>query len=71
MYKNMLYAVIGCVLAIALLTVAQIWTSVLAWDVFLKIVGTLGIGVVVIGFLMVVKSDLGEHKRLRDENYLD
>lgn len=71
MHKNLLYIVIGCVIAGALLTVVQMWTYALSWDVFVKLLGTLGIAVVVAGFLLVVKSDFGEHKKMKDENYLD
>lgn len=71
MHKNLLYAVIGCVIAMAALTIIQIWGSILSWDVFVKLIGTLGIVVLVAGFLLVVKSDFGEHKKMKDENYLD
>lgn len=71
MYKPLLYVVIGCVLGGATLTILQMWTHILQWDAFLKILGTLGIVLVVAGFLLVVKADFGEHKKLRDQNYLD
>lgn len=71
MHKNLLYTVIGCVIAMAALTIIQIWGSILSWDVFVKLIGTLGIVVLVAGFLLVVKSDFGEHKKMKDENYLD
>ena len=71
MHKPLLYIVIGCVLGGAGLTILQMWTQMIAWDDFLKVLGTLGIVLVVAGFLLVVKSDLGEHKKLKDHNYLD
>lgn len=71
MHKASLYTIIGCVVAAALLTVIQMWTFALPWDVFLKILGTLGILIVLLGFLLVVGIDFGDHKRLKDENYLD
>lgn len=69
--KVYLTLVIGCVLTGAILTVIQMWTMAFEWGAFLKILGTLGIVLVVAAFLLVVKLDFGEHKRLKDENYLD
>lgn len=71
MHKPLLYTVIGCVLAGAGLTILQMWTQILQWDAFIKVLGTLGIVLLVAGFLLVVKSDFGDSKKLRDENYLD
>jgi hypothetical protein len=36
-----------------------------------KILATIGVLILLVGFLMVVKMDFGEHKRLKDENFLD
>lgn len=71
MYKPLLYTVIACVLAGAGMTILQMWTHILQWDAYLKILGTLGIVMIVAGFLLVVKADFGEHKKMKDENYLD
>ncbi|MGH1399196.1 MAG: hypothetical protein ACRBCT_08285 [Alphaproteobacteria bacterium] len=71
MHRYMLIGLVGLVLVGALLTILQMWTGLIGWDVFIKLIITLGILVLVLGFLMVIKADLGEHKRLKDENYLD
>jgi len=71
MHKAMLIALVGLVVGGAVLAIAQMWTGFMAWDVFIKLVITLGVAVLVLGFLMVIKADLGEHKKLKDENYLD
>lgn len=71
MHKALLYTVVGCVIAAAILTVIQMWTSALDWGDYIKILGTLGIVLLVAGFLLVVKSDFGDNKSLRDKNYLD
>lgn len=71
MHKNMLIALIGMVVGGAGLVILQMWTNFIPWDVFIKIIITLGILVIVLGFLLVIKADLGEHKKLKDENYLD
>ena len=41
------------------------------WDNFVKLIITFGILALVLGFLAVVKADFGEHKKLKDDNYLD
>ena len=71
MHQKMLILLVALVALGALLTIVQIWTNIMPWDIFIKLLITLGILAVLIGFLMVIKADLGEHKRLKDENYLD
>lgn len=67
----MIKVLIGTVLLAALLTVGQIWMTLMTWDIFFKAIGTLAIIFVVTGFLMVVGHDFGSKKNLKDENYLD
>lgn len=71
MHNTLVKIVIGCVLLGAILTVAQIWTQAISWDAFFKIGGTLGVIILAIGFVLVAKSDFSEHKKMKDENYLD
>ncbi len=71
MHKILVRVVIGCVLLGAALTLIQIWTEFLDWEQFIKVGSTLAIITVVCGFIVAAKSDLSEHKKLRDENYLD
>lgn len=71
MHKKLVQAVIGCVLLAALLTIVQIWTQALSWDDFFKIGGTLAVIAIAVGFVIAAKSDFSEHKKLKDENYLD
>ena len=54
------------------LFILQIWeVDIMDWDTFWKVMGTLGVLVVVLGFLTVVKIDFGEHKKLKDQDYID
>lgn len=53
------------------LGILQMWTGFMPWDVFVKAEITLGVLVILLAFLLVMKADLGEHKKLKDENYLD
>jgi uncharacterized membrane protein len=71
MHNKLVQIVIGCVLLGAVLTILQIWTQFISWDDFIKITTTLGIVIVAIGFVLVAKSDFSEHKKMKDENYLD
>ncbi len=71
MHKTLMRLIVGCVLLGAVLTILQIWTSFIMWDDFVKIASTLGIIIVVAGFVLVAKSDFSEHKKMKDENYLD
>lgn len=63
-------AVAGC----ALLTIGQIWTiptPLMDWATYTKLMITAGILVALAAFVLVIKVDLAEHKKLKDENYLD
>jgi FtsH-binding integral membrane protein len=71
MHKTLLLIIIGLIILGAVLTITQLWVPLLDWDIFIKAIITIGIVVVVLGLLMVLKNDLGEHKKLKDDNYLD
>lgn len=53
------------------LTTLQIWGQVFAWALFVKLLASLLIIVVLIGFLLVAVEDFGSNKRLKDNNFLD
>ena len=67
----MMIALILLICSGACLIIVQIWNPFLGWGTFIKILLTLIILIIVIGLLMVFRSDLSEHKKLKDENYLD
>lgn len=71
MNKPLLGILSGTVLIGAVVTIIEIWVQVLDWDNYLKLMGTLAIVFVVTGLLMVLKSDFGSVKKLKDDNYLD
>lgn len=71
MHGQLLKAIIIMVCGSALLCILQLWTSIMPWDIFLKVLATLGILTALAGFALVAKADLGEHKKMKDENYLD
>ncbi len=70
MQRSLLLVLIGLVVGGAALVILTIWGVDLGAALF-KILATIGVLILLIGFLMVVKMDFGEHKRLKDQDYLD
>jgi hypothetical protein len=70
-HKSLLFILIACVAIGAATTIAEIWFVILGWDIYAKAMLTLTIIFVVTGFFMVVKTDFGSVKKLKDDNYLD
>jgi len=71
MHKSMLLTIIGLLIVAAFLTLIQIWAPFLSWEIFTKIMISILIIGGVLGLIMALKSDLSEHKSMKDENYLD
>lgn len=71
LHKPFFFLLVGSVCAVAFLCIAWIWGIALPEDLFWKILATLGVLILLFGFLLVVNSDFGQHKKLKDENYLD
>lgn len=71
LHRILVYSLIGLVLLAGILLILTIWNIGIDPDVIFKVLATIGILVLVIGFLLVVKMDLGEHKRLKDNDFID
>lgn len=71
MYKKTLLSLIGLIILGALLTIGQIWGPILSGDLYYKIIVTLAIIVILMGLVLAITSDLGQHKKLKDDNYVD
>ncbi|MBI1300389.1 MAG: hypothetical protein GC137_01910 [Alphaproteobacteria bacterium] len=71
MKQPFLYAIMIMVCAAAFITIIQMWFPFMSWDNYFKAIITLAILTVVAAFVLVIKSDLGQHKKMKDENYLD
>ena len=71
--QNPIYfkVLVACGVIAALLSIVQIWVMILPWDVFVKILITLAIVFVLVGFLMVMVNDFGNKKKLKEDNYID
>ena len=61
---------VALAVAAALIIILHIWGVDLG-ALFYKLLGTIGVLAVLAGFVLAVKSDFAEHKRLKDENFLD
>ena len=71
MHQTLLKAIIIMVCVGVLLFIAQIWLTIMPWDMFFKAIITLGVLTLLAGFILVIKSDLGSYKKMKDDNYLD
>ena len=71
LHKPFFTILIALVCGVAALMIAKIWGISLPEDLFFKILATLGVLILLFGFLMVANSDFGEKKKLKDENFID
>jgi len=71
MYKFFLISVIVLVCAMVILGLFQLWTMSIDWEIFIKTMITLGVLTLLSALLIAIKADLGAHKKMKDENYLD
>lgn len=69
--KWLLLGLVAVSVVTAGMVLLQIWGQWFAWALFVKLLATLGIAVVLLGFLVAVAEDFGTNKRLRDENFVD
>ena len=66
-----LKTLMGTVILAAVLTILQIWTDIVGWDVYVKLIATLAIIFLLVGLVMAISSDFKNTKDLKDKNYLD
>ncbi len=71
LHKPFFICLVMLVCAGAALIIAKIWGIELPEDLFWKIIATLVVLILLCGFLLVANSDFGQHKKLKDEHYLD
>ncbi|PZQ45308.1 MAG: hypothetical protein DI551_07745 [Micavibrio aeruginosavorus] len=68
--RALIYLLISLAIAAAAIIILHIWGVDLG-ALFFKLLATIGILALLVGFLLVVKADFSEHKRLKDENFID
>lgn len=71
LHKFLLISIIVMVIAGGFLTVGYIWIPGLSGTLYFKLMGTLGVLSLLAALVMVLKLDLGQHKNLKDNNYID
>lgn len=63
--------IIAIVVMGGLLVLAQIWDIGLPWEIFVKIIMSLGVIIVVLALIMIAKNEVDEHKRFKDKDLID
>lgn len=71
LHRALVITLIGLVILGAVLIVMSIWGVMIDGSLLFKLLSTIGILILVIGFLLVVRMDFGEHKRLKDNDFID
>ncbi len=71
MDKFFMHILIALLVLIGAVTLMQIWVPFISWDIYIKLIGSAVVIGIVLGLIVVLKSDLGEKKKMKDENYLD
>ncbi len=71
LHTMLLYALVGMAVCGAALVLDRVWFQIVPWDTFIKLSISLVILAVLDGFLMIVRADFSQHKKLKDDNYLD
>lgn len=71
LHRALVMGLIGLVTLGAVLVILQIWGVIFDAEFLFKLLATIGVLILLAGFLLVVKMDFGEHKRLKDENFID
>lgn len=69
--KILFVLLVALIIGIAGLIVMQLWWTGLAWELFAKIIASLGILTALLAFILAVSEDFGQNKILRDKNYID
>ncbi len=71
LHDALIYALIAMAVGTVALILDQVWLRVVPWDIFVK----LCVSIVILGaldvFLILVRTDFAQNKKLKDENYLD
>ncbi len=70
LHRALIYALVLLAVASGAVVILHIWGVDLG-ALFYKLLATFGVLALVAGFLLVVKSDFSEHKRLKDQNFID
>ena len=70
MHRLLIKTLVGLAITAAGLVILAIW-GVNLGEIIYQLLATIGVLVLLIGFVLVVKLDFSEHKKLKDQNYID
>lgn len=68
--RALTYFLITLAILGATILILHIW-GIDMGQLFYRLLATIGVLAVLAGFLLAVKADFSEHKRLKDENFID
>lgn len=72
LHRILLISIISMIILSGFLTIVMLWSpTTIGAELFFKLILTMGILTVLAGLTLILKADLGQHKKLKDENYLD
>lgn len=69
--RALVLSIIGLVTLGGALIILNIWGVSFGADVLFKLLATIGVLILVIGFVLVARLDFAEHKRLKDNDFID
>ena len=69
--KNLYYFYIAVGVLLALLILDQIWTGIIGWEIAWKLILTLGILGGLVVAIQLIREELLQDRKDRDDKYLD
>jgi signal transduction histidine kinase len=70
-YRNLLLSLAGFGLIAVVLVLVQTWMEAFAWATFVKLMASVVILSGLVSFIMAIREDFLEGKRLKDQDFLD
>jgi MFS family permease len=70
-YRNMLLSLAGFGLIAVILVLVQTWAEAFAWGTFIKLMVSVVVLSGLVSFIMAIREDFLEGKRLKDQDFLD
>ncbi len=71
LHRALVIALLGLVVFGAMLVLLWIWGVSFDPTLLYKLLATTGVLIVLAGLVLVIKSDFAEHKRLKDQDFID
>jgi len=68
---HLVKSLVAMAIILAAVVLGQLWWSFLNDEVFVKVIISIVVLGVLVSFIIAVSADLGEEKKLKDDNYID